>query len=292
MPDSCIGVATLAKCSLQQLQSICSGRSFSAGSAGHSVGVEAESGRPSLASASSTSASDAAMQPRTAAEAESAGETGPGALPAGGTMPPPPGGSSGVVVADLAAKLELLEDAGVPRDGAVQRYAPFLCSPTHHIAVRLAFLAARGKLRRPPRLWQVGLGAASRGGTGPCALPPSSLQRSPFVSRQRAQERLPHALPPMHPPFRPSAPATRSCAASTGSGWKTWQPSGSSTWPPPPGAPFASGTAWTRRSRRGGPDALTAATAAAEECVTSVLHQDCASAYWLSQLMKELRYAR
>jgi hypothetical protein len=69
-------------------------------------------------------------------------------------MPPPPGGSSGVVVADLAAKLELLEDAGVPRDGAVQRYAPFLCSPTHHIAVRLAFLAARGKLRRPPRLWQ------------------------------------------------------------------------------------------------------------------------------------------
>lgn len=168
MPDSCIGVATLAKCSLQQLQSICSGRSFSAGSAGHSVGVEAESGRPSLASAASTSASDAALQPRTAAEAESAGETGPGALPAGGTMPPPPGGSSGGVVADLAAKLELLEDAGVPRDGAVQRYAPFLCSPTHHIAVRLAFLAARGKLRRPPRLWQVGLGAASRGCTGPC----------------------------------------------------------------------------------------------------------------------------
>lgn len=61
-------------------------------------------------------------------------------------------------IADLPAKLELLEAAGIARAAALQRYTPFLCSPAHHIAVRLAFLQSRGKLRQPPRLYQVGSG--------------------------------------------------------------------------------------------------------------------------------------
>lgn len=73
-----------------------------------------------------------------------------------------PGAPAPPDVADLPAKLALLEAVGIDREAALRRYGPYLCSPAHHIAVRLAFLQSRGKLRRPPRLWQVG--GALRGG--------------------------------------------------------------------------------------------------------------------------------
>lgn len=66
-----------------------------------------------------------------------------------------PGAPAPPDVADLPAKLALLEAVGIDREAALRRYGPYLCSPAHHIAVRLAFLQSRGKLRRPPRLWQV-----------------------------------------------------------------------------------------------------------------------------------------
>ncbi|KAL4426215.1 hypothetical protein ABPG77_009830 [Micractinium sp. CCAP 211/92] len=58
-------------------------------------------------------------------------------------------------ITDLPAKLALLETVGIGHETALRRYSPYLCSSAHHIAVRLAFLQSRGKLRHPPRLWQV-----------------------------------------------------------------------------------------------------------------------------------------
>ncbi|KAI3427304.1 hypothetical protein D9Q98_010222 [Chlorella vulgaris] len=92
----------------------------------------------SAAPAAAAGATEAAPEPAAGAEAREA-------APSAQATP----------IVDLEAKLALLEGVGIGGTDAAQRYAPFLCSPTHHIAVRLAFLAARGKLRHPPRLWQV-----------------------------------------------------------------------------------------------------------------------------------------
>lgn len=146
-------VAGPARCVLPLAHSLCSGRSVSAGSAAPSCG-----GDP----AALASATGAALQPPAAGGTGAAGSGEAGVSAAGTAEPVASAGPSSVAVADLAAKLELLEGAGIPREGAAQRYAPFLCSPAHHISVRLAFLAARGKLQRPPRLWQVGHAPAAR----------------------------------------------------------------------------------------------------------------------------------
>lgn len=80
--------------------------------------------------------------------APSAG-AGPAAESAPGSGQPSPAS-----ITDLPAKLALLEAVGVSPAAALQHYTPYLCSPAHHVATRLAFLEARTKLRRPPRLWQ------------------------------------------------------------------------------------------------------------------------------------------
>ncbi|PSC67796.1 central region isoform B [Micractinium conductrix] len=74
---------------------------------------------------------------------------------AGASVPRPPPVRPDV--ADLDAKLALLEQhTGATAEQSLRRgYGVYLCGAAHHIAVRLAFLDARGKLRRPPRLWEV-----------------------------------------------------------------------------------------------------------------------------------------
>lgn len=59
--------------------------------------------------------------------------------------------------------------------------------------------------------------------------------------------------PSAMPPPRSSAPVTRSCAACTTSGWKTWQPSSSSTWHRPSGGPSVSSMQWRKHSQRAQP---------------------------------------
>lgn len=87
-------------------------------------------------------------------------------------------------ITDLPAKVHLLERfSGYTPDSVVRRYTPFMCSPIHHIATRLEFLHSRGKLRRPPRLWEVRVGCsgvcqcatASGSACGPACCPLSLL---------------------------------------------------------------------------------------------------------------------